>query len=329
MQRKVVFPQDVDRLVTDARTMSGGEKAKAYFGIIIGANIGISFISVPFFTQLGVPTWVPLLAQTILSLMLFIFIYRMFVFKENEKMQEISDGLTDSFSKYCYLRNMDTGEVIKASNRDIKLFELDNGATVFYLRFLYGEVSDKKSIGTRDLYEQLFRIFGEYRVDVNSVVSEEVFEDSNEHAMLLHQVSSIDDPKLSRIMQETTRRILEDTNDLACVDCVTLRIKTRVGYQRYIIDEMMNRVFSEIDKSTNSFRSVQVLMKEELLDYFKSFYRLSAIDLASMKIRVSKGEDDSFRKYVQILSIIDEHGVTRTRKSLESNEIRIAKRINL
>lgn len=331
MDQEATFPRDVDKSVTEARTIGAGEKAKIFLITGTVVVVVIALLITPPMEAIGIPSWLTILGLSTLILFGFIYVYRYFIFKEPEKIQEMEEGLTDSFSKYCYIRNMDTGEVIKAGNQEVKLYELDNGNLVFYIKFLFGENSDQGTIGSRLAFESIFRILAQYRFEVSATVSDEIFSDSPEYKSLVSMMSNIKDPKLAQAMLRITNQILDMTSKLSSVETVTLRVKTNSTYQRYDIQELMVKIYAALQEYRTNFRKVDVLFQEGLLEYFKDFYCLEDIDLARMKIKNSTIDSSEFRKYVSVYQLFYDEGPSRTRKGYkaEQDSIKIAKKINL
>lgn len=325
----MIFPQDVEKYASQAKKIQGGEKVRLYIVGFLGINFFVGMVTIPFFSSLGVPAIVPILAQLLVTIIAFVYVYKIFIFKEEEKLQEFEDGMVDSFSNYYYLRNIDTGDLIKAKKADVQLFELDNGASIFYLKFLFGETDPMRAKNTREIFRKIYKILGSYRMEFSQTISSEEFEDSQEAKKLIAEMSSIEDPRLSKTMLEILDGLLKISENMSNVDCVTIRVKTRVGSQRYDIEALVNELMDAIYANRNSFRSVKIMVKQEVLDFFKSFYGLEAIDLAFMKIRDSKIGDGAFRKFVEVYALVNKNGSVKIKGRLENEGIKVAKKLKL
>lgn len=322
------FPQNVEKTVEAVTKLGTGDKARISIGLGIVVNIALIVWLSPIMTSVGIPVWLYIIIQVSVFTILIIYIIRIVVLKEPERIKEVNDGTTDSFSRMYYLRNLDSGEVLKIGSSYIPMYEMDNGQTVLYIKCLFGEKTDEGSIGTREIYHGLAHLVGEAKMELTCTVSDEVFEDSPEYADMLEYMSNIDDPLLSRAIREVFREVTEITAELSSVDCVVFRIKTRSVNQKYIIEDLMRKIYGLLEDNLHNFRRVQVIYKKEILDYFKDFYGLEAIDLSRMKLMESKISSSATKGMVEILSFVDMNGTVYSHVQ-EDQELSTVRKLNI
>lgn len=329
MNDKFVYPQDVERQSEDTRKVLGNEKAKIVVGLFFLVNVGISFFLIPVFTNMGIPAWVVLLLQFIVVMTILVFVFRIFIFKEDEKIREHEDRLTDSFSKYSFLRNITAGESLKLPDREVPIFEYDNGSYGAFLRLYFGSNDVNKSKSTKAALERIYGILGSHGLEFTVTVSKENFSESPEARHFLSGVSKIEDTLLQKRMLDITNNLFEISEASSNVDMITIRIKTRLSYQKYDMDNVLSKVTRVLREERTSFRAATFVSRKSLIDFFREFYGLEAIDLTLMRVRDPKLHKDLTNKYVQVYKLLDENGREFVSEQSVNKYVKTASKINL
>lgn len=325
----MIFPQDVERAANDAKKIVGNEKSKLIFLAIVVINFFVGLWSIPFFGAMGIPAVYPVLAQLGLLIFIGVYVFRIFIYKEDEKLQESEDKTSDSFSKYYFLRNVDSSSVVKVGNKDIPVFEFDNGSNALYIRFLYGSNNDDRRVQNTKALTQIFNMFGRFGLEFSETISKEKFSESPEAKDYLNSVGQISDKELSGKMLEIVHNLISISEISSNVDVLTIRVRTLKTYQKYELAEVVMRIQTILAEHRTSFRSVSFLYKKPMLDFFRDFYGLEAIDLALMKVKDSKSALEAGRKFVEVYKLVDGNGREFTREEVLTKDIKIAKKINL
>lgn len=325
----MIFPNDVEKTTNDARKIVGNEKTKLILVAIAAVNVVVALWATSFFGGFGVPAWIILSVQAVLMGMIFVYIYRIFIFGEEEKLQESEDKTTDSFSKYYKIRNTDASLSVRGRDIEYPAFEFDNGSYAMYIKFLYGANSTEKAKGNSIVLEKILNLLATAGLEASITVGSENFETSPEAKDLLHTVNSITNVDLASKMTGVVHNLLEVSKEFSNVDVLMIRIRTLKTYQRYELGSVITRIKQISGDHQTSFRSVSVVLKKPLLDFFRDFYELEAIDLALMKIRDSRLSSDAGRKLVELYMVSDEEGHAFVRKDLMEKEIKTARKLNL
>jgi hypothetical protein len=310
----MLFPQDVNKIVSNASKLGGGEKVRLVIGGTIVANFLIAITVIPFFQSLGVSWIYPLSIQIFLMVFIGIFIFRIFVFKEDEKILEYDQKMKDSFSKYYYLRNLDSLEPLKVRKISVPVFEFDNGSLMTVIRFRFGSNDDKKAKLNRNALTEVYRILGGNGLEFRQIVSKENFSETQEAKRYLEDLSRISDKKLAKTMLDIAQNLYNLSDLYSNVDVIYLEIRTKYSYQRHEFDEVLERVFEALQENSAGFKEVTPLDKKELLNFFRDFYGLEAIDLSLMRVREETSLEDIRTMLVEVYQLVDSEGRVFTNK---------------
>lgn len=319
------FPLDVQKTSSEAGKVIGKEKVKlTVFGIIF-INFFIAFLTIPFFTSLGI-SWIwPVLLQLFVFSVIFIFIFRFFIFKEAEKLREHKGSLSDSFSKYVFFRNLDANDIVKLPRRNVPVFEFINGSHVVVLAFRFGINDNERSINTRNVFTKVYNLLGSYNLEVRETTGPEDFSDSPEAREYMQKMSNIENTKLAKDMLEIVQIAFDISDSESNVDMLYLEIKTRSNYQRYELDFILQNVFKMFEEVKTCVRIIEPLDKKELVKYFQVFYGLEAIDLSLMK--AMNIDENDYKRMIQIYKLYSAEGKVLVNKEVMDKALATSKPI--
>lgn len=322
----MLFPQDVHKISSQASKLGGGEKARLVIGGIVVANFLIAVTILPFFTSMGIHWLYPIGIQFLLTFFIGVFVFRIFIFKEDEKLIEYDEKLKDSFSKYYYLRNLDSTEPMEVGDVTVPVFEFDNGSLMTVIRFRFGANDADKSRSNRNVFTEIYNILGSNGLEFRQIISKEDFSSTPEAKRYLQDISGISDKKLAKSMMDIAHELYNMSDTYSNIDVIDLMIRTTYNYQKYELDRVLSKIFGTINESPAGFKIVSPLDKKELLDFFRKFYGLEAIDLSLMRVREETSLEDIKRTMVEVYQIVDSEGRVYTNKE-SSKVISLPRRI--
>jgi hypothetical protein len=308
--------------------MSSSEKARVILAFFAVLYLVLAYLGGNWVAGMGIPFKVYIILQTLLMGIIASYIVRVMILKEPEKLREDREGYKDSFARFYRLRNIDSPEILPQVKTDVHMYELSDGHSVIFFKVLFGESSDIGTLGTIAIYEKIFSLAGEARLEVTSVVMDEDFSSSPEYKVMTEQLSGIEDPKLSRAMRQIFSKMMEITSEKSSVDSVVFRLKTTSIMQRYRMDEFCNTLFNFIEGQTHNFRSFRTMDRQDLLNFMRTFYKLEVIDLARIRVENISKADSVLVDLVEIISFTDTNGVEYSSKRADS-EYSTAKKLNL
>jgi hypothetical protein len=310
----LIFPLDVQKSAAQASKLVGREKTKLIVFGTIFVNVAVALLTVPFFSSVGISAWFPITIQLLIMATLGWFIFRFFVFKESEKLRERKGYSSDSFSKFFFFRNLDSGENLDVPKFDVPVYEYDNGSAVFVLRLRFGSNDTPKSINTRNALTEIFRILAKENLEFRQIVTPEDFSQSPEARAYMAKVSAIPNKKLAKRMLDITQAALEHSAAMSNTDMIHILVRTKSNYQKYELDSIVRKVLGCLFTNRTAFRSVDFLNKKALVDFLRDFYGLEGIDLALMRIKSREEMDSDYKNIVEIHQLIASNGKALTNK---------------
>ena len=323
----MVFPEDVQTMSNNASKLSLGDKTRVIFwGIILGNAFLLLFL-IPLLGTMGVSWWYPVVVLVAVETFIGVYVVRIFVFKEDEKIQEYNDRMTDSFLKFYALRNVDADETLKIRGTNVPIYEYNNGSIKAVFRFRFGANDDARKMNNVRVFQEIYRIAGENNLEIRQYTSKEEFSKSPEAILYRKKISAIKDRQLGKTMVDIFQNLLDTSDQLSNVDVVNIIIRTKYNYQKYTLGEVVDKILNTISNYATSFRSVDVLYKKSLLELYKDFYGLEVIDPGLMKVRHRVEAD--YNKYVEVYQFIDSNGKVLINKTVVDKTIETARKIRL
>lgn len=306
----MVFPKDVHKKIQEQNKLAGDNKAQLIVALFVLGNV-VCFFGLNFLFSMALPKApfsLTVIVQVLITVLVGIAAFRFLIFDENEKKKEYKGQQSDSFMKYMYLRK-DIHRTIDINNHGVNVFEFENGTAVCVIEFRFGSNDDAKAAGTEDLYQQMVKTISDYGFEFRFVVMPENFKTSNEFNQYINAVNDIQTPELKKTIMEYTDEVMGISYEQSNVDALYLMIRSASNYQSAELDPLLRRLVKLMLLSANSFRDITFLDINQLLEFYREFYGIAAIDLAMMRtIELSKDIEEDFSKIVQIYSLSDYDG---------------------
>lgn len=306
----MIFPNNVHGTLKNRGKLVGQEKVNFIMTAFICSTVLLFFIiDWSFKTFFNLPTKISIITTLILIIVLGIYLFRFLIFNEPEKLQEYKNQESDSFVKYVFVRK-DVENKLDVINHAVSIFEYMNASCFCVLQLRYGSNDTNKSLATKAVLEEIFHILGLNDMTFRTITMTEKFDCSDEYTRYISILNNIKDLKLAKHLLKVANNILNITNDKNNTDTLYLLIQTRPGgilELQTILRKIINLLYSD----TTAFRSVNFLNKVQLLEFFRQFYGLEAIDLSAMRV-IQNEIDTSYQKLVSIYSVTTD---TKTYKS--------------
>lgn len=307
------FPLNVQKSAARAGKVTGGDKVKLSLLLGIALFAGINLFTIPFFSSMGIPWYIPFSIIGILYGMIFVLVFRFAVFKENDKLAEYEGFSSDSFAKYYGIRNIDSGETLE---NKVPIFEFGNGTHVVGLVLRYGSNDDSKAVQTRMALEEIYNIIGKQNLDFSYICSTEDFSKSKEYAEYMRKSRKIKDMKLAKPVIDMAQMAVNIAEESSNVETSTILIRTRSNYQKYELESVLKSIMKVLTDLRTCFRSVEFLSKNSYLELIEDFYELEAIDLSLMRLRGSEELDKDYQSLIQVYQL-----TAKTGKKLINSEV--------
>ena len=267
--------------------------------IFLGAfmNVGVfSYVVIPA-KSVGVPIFVGVLLQLVLTLSVCIALFRYKIIREDDKILEYENSKDTSLSNYWYISDKDNMDEIE----QVPIFEFSDGNYMIAIRFSYGNFNRKAADSTRELFQYYYTEILKQGFAVQSVDLPERFEESLECRNFLGDISRIDDDKVSVVMRDIATNLLGVCGNYNSLVSTVFLIKTvtPVTYINYKI--VINKMMSEFSKIDHSIRSISALNNVTIRSFMRDYYGLEALDLANLK--TARVDSDLLFRYKDLVKI--------------------------
>lgn len=305
----MIFPINVHRRAVNARKLVAQDKTAIIVQLFVIANIGCFFLMKFLFgTFLGLGIGWAILAQLILFTAIGILIFRYIIFKEDEKIQEYNDEQTDSFARYLYVRK-DNVTQLSCAEQAIRAFEFTNGCLTTTMLFRFGSNNDAKAKSTYDVLNRMYGLISSYNFKFCTDTMPEVFTNSLEYKRHLAQINNIENKTLSLFLRKVSNEVL-NTVDTSCnTDVLYLTITSKIPGEKDSLEQLLTDIIKLLQENVTCFRDVHFLTMDDLLEYYREFYGIQAIDLAMMKaIDLSNELGEEYNKLVHLYSLTAQDG---------------------
>jgi len=304
MASKMIYPIDVEKQASEASRLVGVEKTKLIALLILIVNGLIMLFTVPFFTSIGVPGWIPVLVQLTLMTAIGVFLLRVFVIKEDEKLQEYKGSLVDSFAKYYSLRNLDSADRHNIRNTPIRVYEYSNGSAMFVLALKFGSNDTHKARNTRQVIKDIFNHLGKANLIAKEYIMTEDFSRSVEYRTHIEKLSRTKNLKLAKAVMEINQAALDTCAAESNTDVRYIIVQTKSSYQKYDLPFAIEAIIRLLDEKVTSFRSVEFLDKTDFVEFMRVHYGLGAVDLSLMKASMPEEDLSEFNNLVSVYQLI-------------------------
>lgn len=326
----MIYPVDVQKSSAEAGKVIGQEKWKIFTALFIVANLGIPIFTLPFFESVGIHWIVPIVIQVALTTFILTFIIRIFVLKEDEKLNEQTGAQSDSFARYCFLRNLTVEDTIDVGGvLQVPLFEFVNGTNQFVMRFRFGANDDQRALNTRRAIEKIIRILGRYGLEFSQSTAQEDFKDSPEARAAIEALRKVEDTNQAKYLMDIAQHVFQYASDASSVSIFRLEVKTRSNYQKYELSRVIAEILRVVNETRTAFRSVDFLNSTEFVEYMREHYGLEVIDLSLISTRELVEEDLDNRDLVKIYRIVGANGlVIDARNDPIAETMRVGTKVN-
>lgn len=300
----MIFPYDVHKRVVNSRRLLTQDKTAIFVQLFIILNIvcffGLRFLFINF---LGIGTGWALLVQLVLFIAIGILLFRVVIFKEDEKIQDYKDTQGDSFAKYLHVRK-DNIATVDVCNQKVNVFEYTNGCVTATMLFKFGSNYDAVAKNTHDVLQAIYGIICLYNFEFSTVTMPEVFSNSIEYKRHIAQINSIKNKKLSLHLRAISNKSIQIANEQGNTDVLYLTIKSKIPGEKEQLSNIITEILKILHENVTCFRSFEFLNIDTLLEFYREFYHIDAIDLAMLKaIELSSNIEQDYSNLITLYSL--------------------------
>lgn len=251
--------------------------------------------------------WAFILVGLVISI-IGVYIFRFFIFKEEDKLEEFSNEESDNLGKYF---NLLTGQesYIDMGQFRIPFYKYSNGSFAICMKLRHGSTTVDKKYNTRRVMMQVADIIGRYKLNYKQLIKEENFQESNEYKAYIDKINNIKDERFRGVIREIATYNFEKSKAESLVDCTYLIIKAKNAYQREQIGRAILEIKSLFDRTPTVYRDYSFLDFNEYIELCREYFGVDVIDLTT--IRTTTPDRDvlsAYRNLVYTVEVILDRG---------------------
>ncbi len=305
----MVFPNNVHKRAANARKLLAQDRNSIIVQLFLIANVICFFVLKFFFnTFLGLGTSWALMAQLVLFLSIGVLIFRVAIFKEDEKLQEYQDRQSDSFARYLQVRK-DNIEQAEIQDSLVHVFEYTNGCVTTTIQFKFGSNNDTVANNTKMVLETIYGLICSYNFEFRTDAGPEIFYNSREYKMHLKQINSISNKKLSLHLRRLSKEAADIADKESNTDALYITLKSKLPGEKAQLESLLGHIIRILSENITCFRSVDFLSIDQLIEFYREFYNIAAIDIAMMKaIELSSVITQDYTDLVKLFSLQSNDG---------------------
>ena len=303
----MIYPIDVNSRVKRSGKMTTTDKVKIGLGLLLMVNVIFTIFLSGIFTSMGIPLWVIIVVQVVLFLIVFVMVFRFAIFREQDRVAD--EG--DIFLQYYKFRP--GHKLVRLAIGEIPFLELKNSLAVGAIRLKFGSNDAVKKVATESFLRSCVNLLGEKGLSSRILVMTERFMDTPEFNTHLQRVNKITEPKLRNSLLEVYSNTFVFCEANSSAETLVLMVYASSSFLKDELEDAMVQIDAlfKANERLHAFRSHEFLDSVELLEIFRDFYGMGAIDLSLSKIQLQATDPDVL-KSVLVYRIISEEGKTFT-----------------
>lgn len=282
----MIFPINVSSRLRNAGKSGFAEKSWFTIFLIILGNIIMFGMLSPMFTASHISIIFLLLLQLVLTIIVVTTVFRVFIVKEKDKLQEHNMSKTASISNYFHIINKDRMKYVRTA----PLFEYDDGSMAVMVRLTYGANNEYKSKQSAMFMNKLYTETLRHGLEIRTINMPEDFKQSQECKVMTSNLSGIEQDKLRSAMSELVNYMLDYTEKNSELMSTTIIIRTVNQFQYDHLVMLLGTIISTYNSINSSIRGLTFLDKEQMRIFMSKYYRLEALDLSSLHVKSIKRE---------------------------------------
>ena len=303
----MIYPIDVHAKAKRGQKLNNTDKVKLGLGVLLIINIAFTVLFSELFVALGIPLIVVIIMQAVLFVFIFIMVFRFVIFREQDRDLDESD----IFMQYYKLRPGSRKVTLPIG--EVDLFELKNNSFMAAVQFKYGSSDVFKKRGTEEFLTSVVNALGEKKLSHRFLVLTESFMETPEFEYHLKKINSIKEPILRATLLNVYSSTFDFTEKNSSAETIVLLIYATGVFGRDDLEDSLVQIDAFYQKmiKRHSFRKKEVLDSPKLLEIFRQFYAMGAVDLSLSKIQLNAKDDDMLKAIIPY-RVIAEDGSTYT-----------------
>lgn len=297
----VVYPKSICDPTEDKKQEQKSE------GIKVGAFILLVGLVVAFFilnsivqSTLKISSVWSMLVIIVVLIIIGVYIFRFFIFKENEQYREFQEEDSDTLGRFFNLSN--TKEDVKRINgKDVYSFRFDNGSYLSCIKLIHGSYDVIKREVTKDVMIKIYNILGRYDINFSPLIGSEKFSETQDYLRYMETLNNVQDIKYQQMLNAKAKYIFKETEN-CYVDTTYLILYPRDLNQRLAMYDAVREIFNVLDSYNTVYRDYRSLNYAEYINLCEEYHGVDVIDLSTVK---SSYYNKSLIDYINKIGIVE------------------------
>ena len=314
------FPLDVESTIKNSGKMTVTQKATFTLFVAVFINVFIFAKLSLTCKSLGIPLFFLVLAQLIITGAIVIIFLRVFVIREQEKMDEYNNTKNTSLNRFWYLINKERTEYVD----NAPLFEYSDGSYMIAMKFSYGSFKRTAADNTRDLFQYIFNEIARFNFNFQVIDMPERFEDTKEGSNFLGDIGKCKYDDVAIIYREICDNLLKTCSQYNTLVSTVFFIRI-LPVQVQDLKIFLTNVLEQYVKTESSIRNIEFLddnVRSTIKLYMRDYYGLGALDLSNLH---AHDIDDKtlleYRDYVRICELELNTGEVKESKNRNNSKL--------
>lgn len=296
----MIFPINVSDRLRNAGKSKSIEKFSFILFLIVLANLLCFGQLSVVFESLHLPMWLLIVIQILVSFAVGFLLIRIFVVRENDKLEEHKMSKDASISNYYFILDKEHLDEIEGA----PIFEYNDGNLAVFVRFFYGENNIRKMKANSEFMQSIYNIIIKYGLECRTLNMPEKFRNSRECQVYTNSLSNIKQDNLRNALADLSEYMLQYTDDYSELQTTTLIVRTINPYQVHELGIILRTLSAQYKVANTSIRSIEFLDNRQMRILMSNYYLLEALDLVSLHVKnVSRNLLIEFKDKVRVLKI--------------------------
>lgn len=301
----LVFPLNVYDSVTSRGSMSKSEKNGILFSFWVAGSLAAGWLLAGILR--GVFPNHYLLATVVIELVVQFFagsfVLRLLV--DEETLQAEVNKTDTNFARFFDIyHERCTSE---GASFPYDMIEFNDGSYGVYIRQLLGYNTNRRSASTYECNLEIMKLLNRSGMCYRTFYTTENFVSGQAARNMVNSLEKITISTLFRTFRDIVHGLLDNAAKRSNVLCVTYVIYAKTRIQKDELLDVVNKFLLATEKAETAYRQTYVMPYEEVVEFFRHYYKLGIIDMG--QVRTHSALKNKISCSVKVLKVYGKSGV--------------------
>lgn len=279
----IIYPNRVYDAVNDRAKQTKMEGFKSGMSLLcIFSVIGFFALSALLQNVFGISGFWALLIVLIFVLLIAVTVFRFFIFKEDDKLEEFENEDWSNLGRYFQLVN-DTEDVEVFGKLEVPMYKFMGGQFAVCLRLPHGSCDAVKRKETKFFMEDIATIIYKNNLSYKQIIMDENFTESREWRNYTNRLNNMQDSNMKKYAIEIADFVGKTAEDRSRVDCTFIIIYGKNAYEKQYMAAAVYEILAEFNKTNTVFRSIDLLKYLDFINVCIRYLGIDTLDLSTVR----------------------------------------------